>query len=542
MGVVDELIRAREAYERRDWVAAYGDLSQADADAMNADDFAQLATTAYLLGRKNDCIQAMQRAFQGQLEAGDELAAVRCAFWLAMVLITSGEPVVGAGWIARGQRLLDDVPDDVVERGYLLVHRLFQHISQAQWPEALERAIAIVDYGHRFRDPDLVALGLSSQGRLLLHEGRVAEGMAMLDEAMVSLAAGEISPVFAGDIYCSMIEACQEIADFARAAEWTHALTTWCAAQPGLVPFTAQCAVHRGQIMLARGAYDEALDEFDRAVRRYIDAGTTIPAGLAMSEQGEVFRIRGQLAAADKAYDAAIGYGYEPQPGLALLWLAQERPGPALAAVRRLLAEPRDPVQRSRLLPGAIEVLMGAGGEPDEVRPLVEELNGIATHFECTGLRAMAAFAGGSAALLEGDAARALPLLRASMRHWSGLSSPYEVARCRLQIGRAFLQLGDDDSARGELVAARRTFAELGAAAVEDVDLATRPAATPAGLTSRELEVLQLVASGQSNHDIASALFLSEKTVARHISNIFTKIGVHSRTAAAAYAFENRLV
>ena len=542
MGVVDELIRAREAYERRDWVAAYGDLSQADADAMNADDFARLAMTAYLLGRTNDCLQAMQRAYQGHLAAGDVLAAVRSAFWLAMVLMESGEPVVGAGWIARGRRLLDGVTGDVVERGYLLVHQMFGHVSQGEFPEALEHASGVSDYGHRFNEPDLIAMGLSAQGRLLLYSGQVPRALALMDEAMVGLAAGEVSPVFAGTIYCTMIEGCQEVSDFARAAEWTHALTTWCDAQPGLVPFTAQCAVHRGQIMRVHGAYDEALDEFDRAVRRYVEAGTTAPAGLAMSECGDVLRIRGELDAADVAYEEAIGYGHEPQPGLALLWLAQDRPDAARAAARRLIGEPRDPVHRSQLLPAAIEILQATGGEPEELTALVEELDSIAAAFGCAALRARAGYAAGSLAMQKGDAMAALPLLRTSMRHWSELSSPYEVARCRLQIGRAFLELGDDDSARGELVAARRTFAELGAAAVADVDLVTGRVASPSGLTSRELEVLRLVASGQSNHDIAAGLFLSEKTVARHISNIFTKIDVHSRTAAAAYAYENRLV
>jgi DNA-binding CsgD family transcriptional regulator len=211
-------------------------------------------------------------------------------------------------------------------------------------------------------------------------------------------------------------------------------------------------------------------------------------------------------------------------------------------AVRRLLSEPADPVRRSQLLPASIEILLATGGGLEEVRPLVDELSGIATAFGCAALRAMAAYAAGSLALFDGDAMTALPLLRTSMRHWNELSAPYEMARFRFLIGRVFLQVGDDDSAAGELAAARRTFAELGAAAVAEVDLVTGPAATPGNLTSRELEVLQLVASGQSNHDIASALFLSEKTVARHISNIFAKIDVHSRTAAAAYAFENRLV
>ena len=537
MGVVDELIRAREAYERRDWVAAYGDLSHADADAMNADDFARLATAAFLVGRTNDCLQAMQRAYQGHLAAGDVLAASRSAFWLALALVSSGEPVVGAGWTARGQRLLDGVSGDVVERGHFLVLRMFGCIHEGNWPAALEHAVEIGEYGRRFNDPDLIAMGLASEGRLLLHAGQVPRGLALLDEAMVGLAAGEVSPVFAGDIYCSMIEACQEVSDFARAAQWTHALTTWCDVQPGLVPFTAQCAVHRGQIMRAHGAFDEALDEFDRAVRRYLDAGTTTPAGMAMSERGDVLRIRGDLGAAAAAYDEAIGYGHEPQPGLSLLWLAQGRPEAARTAARRLLAEPRDVVGRSQLLPAAIDILIAAEGDPGVLRPLVEELTEIAAAFGCVALRARAGYAAGSVSLVESDARSAVPELRAAMRHWNDLGWPYEVARCRLQIGRAFRQLGDDDSAAGELSAAQRTFAELGAAVTE---LPAR--AAPGGLTSRELEVLRLVASGQSNHDIAVTLVLSEKTVARHISNIFAKLDVHSRTAAAAYAFENRLL
>ncbi len=152
-------------------------------------------------------------------------------------------------------------------------------------------------------------MGLNSQGRLLLYTGRVAEGLALLDEAMVGVAAGEVSTIFAGNVYCSMIEACQEIADFDRAARWTSTLTAWCDQQPGLVPFTGQCAVHRGQIMRAQGAFDEALTEFDFAVRRYRDGGALDAIGLAMAERGDVLRVRGDLPGAAAAYDKAISLG-----------------------------------------------------------------------------------------------------------------------------------------------------------------------------------------------------------------------------------------
>ena len=540
-GVVEELIQAREAYDRRDWVAAYEGLSGLDGGAMHTDDLARLATAAYLAGRRNDCIQALQRAYQGHVDTGDTLAAVRCSFWLAMVLLTSGEMAVGGGWVARSQRLLSDVPDEVVERGYILIHLMFRHIFQAEFARALEHSVEITAYGRRFRDPDLLAMGLASQGRLMLYSGRVPEGLALLDEAMVGIAAGEVSPIFAGQIYCSMIEACQEISDFARVTEWTRALTTWCEAQPGLLPFTGQCAVHRGQVMRVRGAYLAALEELERAAQRYQTAEDLPPLGLVASERGQVLHIRGDLGAAETAFDQAINFGHDPQPALALLWLAKGRTAAAVGAIRRLLAEPRDPVHRTQLLPGAIEILHAAG-HLDEARPLVEELTAVAAAFGCSALTAMAGYAAGSVALAGGDPTTALPDLRKAMQLWAALDSPYEVARTRVLIGRALRDLGDNDSATAQFDAARRGFTDLGAIpAAQQIDRLLVRTAAPGGLTAREVEVLRLVATGKSNQEIADALFLSNKTVARHLSNIFTKIDVQSRTAAAAYAHQHGL-
>jgi DNA-binding NarL/FixJ family response regulator len=399
----------------------------------------------------------------------------------------------------------------------------------------------ITDYGRRFADPDLIANGLNAQGRMLLYSGQVAEGLALLDEAMIGISTGHVSPIFAGQIYCSMIEACQEISDFGRAAEWTSALTSWIDAQPGLVPFTGQCAVHRGQIMRARGAFTDAIDEFEQATRRYVSADTPAPAGLAMAECGGVHRILGDLAAAEAAYERAVGFGHEAQPGLALLWLARGRTAAALGAVHRLLAEPRDPVHRSQLLPGAVEILLAAG-EVDRARALAEELAGIADSFGCVALQAMADHARGSALLAAGDAGAAAPVLRRAMHAWQGLAAPYEAARARHLMGVALRDLADEESAANELTACMRAFRELGAApAAREVARLLAPE-HPGGLTEREVEVLRLVATGRSNPEIAATLVLSEKTVARHLSNIFTKLDVGSRTAAAAFAFENRLV
>jgi ATP/maltotriose-dependent transcriptional regulator MalT len=540
MGVVEELIRAREAYDRREWLAAYDALSDAAPDELKPDDFVRLATAAYLLGRRNDCVQALQRAYQLDIGSGDVLAAVRCAFWLAMVLLTSGEVAIGGGWAARGQRLLDDVDGDVVERGYLLIHLMFRHIFGDELDTAYPLAEQITRYGHRYHDPDLIAMGLSSQGRLLLYRGRVPAGLALLDEALVGVASGEVSTIFAGDIYCSMIEACQEIGDFDRAARWTAALTSWCTEQPGLVTFTGQCAVHRGQIMRAQGAFAEALTEFDLSARRYVANQTPGPAGLAMAERGDVLRILGDLAGADSAYQQAIAYGHEPQPGLALLWLAKGRIGAAAAAIRRLLTEQIDPVHRGQLLPAGVEVMLAAH-EHDEAAGLAAELGSIAESFGCASVRARADHAAAAIALDSGDPASALPMLRRACATWDRLGGRYDFARCRLLLGRALRALGDDESAATELAAARRSLAEMGAVPAEHEAAALLTPTYPAGLTAREVEVLRLVAAGRSNPEIAALLVLSEKTVARHLSNIFTKLDVTSRTAAAAFAFEHHL-
>ena len=538
MSVVPELVRAREAYERREWVAAYDAL--ASSGDLAGDDFDRLGTAAFLLARKNDCVMAYQRAYQAHVAAGQPLAAVRSAFFLALQLFTHGEPAVGGGWVARASRLLEEQGEDVVERGYLLVHLMFLHIGSAEWEPALELSTQICDYGRRFGDADLRAMGLCSQGRLLLMSGRVNDGLAYLDEAMTGIAAWEVSPIFAGQIYCTMIEGCQEVSDFARAAEWTMALSSWCDSQPDLVSFTGQCAVHRGQIMRLRGAYVEALDEFSQARQRYLAEGTPEPAGLAMLERANVLRIQGEYALAEEAYAEAVDTGQDPQPDLALLWVARGRESAALGAIRRVLAEPRPAIQRMRIAPAAVEVLL-AVGEVGEAAELVEEMRATVADLACDALHAVTGFAAGSHRLATGDAATALHELRGALRIWTNLSAPYEVARCRLLMGRALRLLGDEESAVVELAGARRTFAELGASPAEHDAAQLLHAEAPRGLTAREVEVLRLVAAGKTNPEIAGMLVLSEKTVARHLSNIFSKIDVTSRTAAAAFAFENRL-
>ncbi len=541
MDVVEELVRARETYERGDWVAAYTAWSETPPEALTAADLDGLATSAYLLGRIDDCVDAWQQAFQLHVDAGDLAAAVLSACQLSMCLSTSGDPMVGAGWAGRAHRLLEDIEGDIAERGYVEFLMMFRYIGESDWATATEYAAKVVDYGRRFADRNLLALGLSAVGRTRLQGGEVTEGLALFDEAMAVVTSGKISPIVAGNVYCVMIEGCQEVSDLGRASAWTTALSRWCTEQPGMLAFTGQCAVHRGQIMRLHGAFAEAVEELDDAVRRYLAAPSSDAAGLAYAERGDVQRILGDLDAADESYEQAAHHGFEPQPGLALLWLARGRTPAAVAAVRRLLAEISDPVHRSRLLPAATEILLAAG-ESADARAAAEELGTIADAFGCSGLQAMAGYAAGRVELDSGDAPGALPYLRKASALWNGMSSPYESARVKVQVARALRTLGDEESAMSELAAARRTFRELGTVPADDeAARLLEPAALPDGLTAREAEVLRLVASGKSNSQIAAELVLSDKTVARHLSNIFGKLDVSSRTAAAAYAFEHQL-
>ena len=542
MSVLDDLHQARETYERREWLAAYRALSDLDDAHLQADDFAALAITAFLLGHRNDCIQALQRAYQAELEEDDTLGAVRAAYWLAITLWQGGEVAIGNGWLARGQRLLEHIEEDVVERGYLLERATFGHIAKGEFAEAAAAAPRVTEYGRRFGDPDLTAMGLHIEGRLTIFSGHVADGLRLLDEAMVWVLAGEVSPILSGVIYCSCVEACQQISDFGRMGEWTHALTIWCDSQPGLVAFTGQCAVHRGQLMRLHGAFHDAISELEHAAGRYAAAGGNPAVGQAHYERGEALRITGENDAAEAAYTEAATYGHPAQPGRALLWLARGRPDAASAAIHRVVAEVQDPVHRSQLLPTAVDVLV-AVGELEEAASLADQLGGFGSAFGCSALQAAGEYARASVALARADAEDALAAARGAADAWARLSAPYEVARCRVLIGRALRLIGDAESAVAELAEARRAFARLGAAPAEhEVAVLLGDARVPGGLSPRELEVLRLVAAGKSNPEIAAALVLSGKTVSRHLSNIFAKLDVGSRTAAAAFAFEHHLV
>ncbi len=545
MDALDKLERGRESYGRRAWGDAYESLSLADRAApLGAEDLELLAISAFLVGRDDDYVRALDRAHHAHLDAGEGVRAARSAFWLGLRLLLRGEMGRATGWLARAQRLLEREEHDCVERGYLLLPVAEQRLAAGDWEAAYATAAGAAEIGDRFREADLIACARHLQGRALMLQGRVEAGLGLLDEAMVAVTAGELSPLMTGLIYCSVIESCQQVYALGRAREWTSALAQWCAEQPEMVAFTGRCLVHRAEIMQLNGAWRDAIEEARRARERFSRGIDQQPTGSAVYQQAEVHRLRGEHAAAEEAYRSASRCGWDPQPGLALLRLAQGRTDAAVAAIRRVVRATTDRLQRTRLLPAYVEIML-AVGDIQEARAACRELEEIAAGFGVGVLGAMAAHARGAVELAEGDAQAALGSLRRAWQVWHQVEAPYVAARVRVLVGLACRALGDDDGARLELDAARAVFERLGAAPdLARIDSLTQdaPSGRPHGLTPRELQVLRLVAAGKTNKAIAVELFLSEKTVDRHVSNIFTKLDVPSRAAATAYAYEHKLI
>jgi DNA-binding NarL/FixJ family response regulator len=542
MATVDELIRAREEFERGEWAGALHRWSAADPSSLTGDDLVSAAAAAELIGRVRESEDLYRRAHEDRLAAGDVAGAVRCAFHLSMVAGTLGDPSAAAGWAARGERLLADLPAEAPETGYVAFAQMFGHLRAGRFPEARACALRAEDVGRRSHDPELLALGLVSLGRLSIYAGQVPDGLTLLDQSMVEARAAELEPTTVGHVYCTAIEGCQEVSDIGRMAEWTTLLHEWCSAHPDLVAFTGQCSLHRGQLLRARGAWPEALDELDAAIERYRRAGAVAAVGLAAYERGELHRLRGDLEAAERSYRLSAERGYDPQPGLAELWLARGEGPAAAAAVRRVLAESEGGVARSRVLPGAVRILL-ATGDVDGAREAAGELEDLAGAFGCEALQADAALAAASVLVTAGDGLGALPYLRKARQIAGRCDLPHVAALARVGTGLALRVAGDEESAKEEIAAARSALASLGATSdLAALDVLVGAPTRPGGLTEREVEVLRLVAAGHGNARIAAELVLSERTVARHLSNIFTKLGVGSRTAAAAFAFEHDLV
>jgi DNA-binding NarL/FixJ family response regulator len=540
----DALEEGRASFRRGAWSDAYAALSASDqAGLLEPGDLERLAVAAYLTGRDEESSDLFTRAHHALLDLGESERAAQCAYWLAFGLIQRGEMAQGGGWLARAQRVLDSGGRDSAVRGYLLVPVALQQLGGGDHEAALATFREVDQNGERFGDRDLQTLGRLGQGQALLHRGDAARGRLLFDVAMVAVTASVVSAVVSGIVYCAVIDECEQSFDVRRAREWTAALSRWCDAQPGLVPYRGQCLVHRSQVMMLLGDWPEAMEEARTARARLSDPPH--PAiGMALYQLGELHRLRGEFADAEDAYRRANEAGRQPQPGLALLRLAQGRAAAAAAAIEGALEDSRDHVSRARMLPACVEIMLTAD-RMVEARQVCDQLVEIARASDAELLDAQAEHARGAVLLSEGNAREALEALRSACTLWRTMATPYHFARTQVLIARACRAVGDDDTAELEAAAARTVLVELGAkpdvARLND-EASGRDGAASAGLSPRELEVLLLVAGGRTNRQIAEALVISDKTVARHVSNIFTKIDCSSRSAATAYAYENGLV
>lgn len=538
MRTADRAEHGRRAFAERRWRDAYDNLTAADESSeLDAFDLETLGTAAYLIGDDDASGELLTRAHRAFLAGARPDRAARCAFWLGLRLLDGGDHARGGGWLARAHRDIGD--GDCVEQGYLLVPEGLRLVAEGNPSGAFERFELAGRIARRFGDdPDLATLAVLGMGQATILLGDPERGLTLLDEAMVAVATEEVSPVPAGIVYCAVISACQLVSDLRRAAEWTGALTRWCEGQPDLVPYRGQCLVHRAQILQWQGDWVDALAEAERACERLAGRSSV---GQAYYQRAEIHRLRGDLARAESLYLRAARSGHPVQPGHALLRLAQGQIEDAAAALRRTLDENPDAAGRTPLLAAYVDAMLAA----DDVlaaRSAVAELS--AGGHESALTVTVTSHADGLVLLAENEPLPALERLRSATSGWQQLNVPYEIARARVGIARACRAVGDEDSARVELDAARWAFERLGARPdAAAVTALLPPAATRSdGLTARELEILRLVATGSSNRSIATHLVLSERTVARHLSNIFTKLDVGSRSAATAYAYEHDLV
>ncbi|MGW1610481.1 LuxR C-terminal-related transcriptional regulator [Streptomyces sp. NPDC002285] len=543
----DTLRQARDAAAREAWAEAYRLLGRLDAGRLTPDDFAAFADAAWWTGRVDESIDRRTRAYSGYVTAGAARQAGHSAWLLFYEHQMAGRTAVAAGWLGRARRHLGGEPE-CVEQCYLAWVDAEDAQRRGAFDEAMAAARHMAGIARRRGSPDLLAMGVQAQAGVLVSQGRVREGLDLLDEAMCSAMAGELSSFFTGWVYCLGLQQSMACVDLGRAAEWTDAAMRWCAAMPAENNFRGLCRVHRVEVLELRGSWPEALTEAERTCEEVLP-NERRTAAEAVYLVGQIQRRRGELTAAERSYDRAHELGRDPQPGLALLRLAQGKADAAAAALRHAGGVEAGGLTRCRLLAAQVEVYL-ALGRTAEARAAAEELALLARDWQrrcgsqTTLLHASAATASGAVAFAARDLDRALPRLRRALTLWLELRVPYETAQVRTTLAAADRAAGDDEGARMELRAAEQVFRQLGA-----VPDALRAAALladvrpgrPGGLTEREIQVLRMVAAGRTNRAVAAELVISEHTVARHLNNIFAKLQVSSRAAATGYAYRHGL-
>lgn len=453
--------RGREAIERHAWREAYDLLSPAAAaDTLPPEDLENYAEAAWWIGRLDECIEARERVYAAEMAKGNRRAAA-----LAAVMLENDHrlaPAVAAGWLGRAERLLQEEPE-CAELGWLLRAHTNHALHRGDLDVALEHAGRMLEVGDRLGDRDLQALAIHERGRALVAKGEVETGMALLDEAAVAAVSGELEPLPTAIIYCNVIAACRDLADYRRAGDWTEAAKRWCERQ-AISGFPGICSVFRAEIMRLRGAWDDAEKEARRAYEELKDFAPDIAAA-AFNELGEIRLRMGDLPAAEEAFCQAHEMGFDPQPGHARLRLAEGKVDAAASMIKRALADQSwNRLARARLLPAQVEIAVAARDSNEEAQQAADELEAIAEEYDSPAIHASADCARGALSLERGDAAAAQVALRRGWRLWQELNVPYESATARVWLARAYRAGGDEDAAALELRAAKSAFQRLGAA------------------------------------------------------------------------------
>ena len=538
------LDQARVAYRKGDWARSFKLLASLDKESpLQPSDLELLATAAYMTGRDTDCIDFWSRAHQEYVHASDLKKAAECAIRAGLILLNMEEFARANGWITRSRRLLNDYPQQCAEKGFILIPEALQHLQSGDTEKAGELFLKAGEIGKQCNNPDLITFSRMGLGQTRIKEENYSEGTKLLDETMVSVIAGETSPIVTGIVYCFVLGMCRKICDMHRAREWTDAMSRWCDSQSELVPYRGQCLVRRAEIMQLQGEWEDAMQEIEKA--HELAGRSTPPAeGEAWYCQGELNRLQGNFPEAETSYRRANQHGRRPQPGLALLKLALGQPEAAAEAIRQAEQETRDPAKRSDILPAFIEIMLETG-QLQDAHHAANELSGLAEKLDTPYLRAVATRAKGQVLLEENKPREALEHL---LQAWSVLKREealYETARTRVMIGLAYRALDAPETAELELDAARWMFSRLGAAhdlSRTETVIRNTDKAHNHGLTPRELDVLSCLATGKTNKEIATELFISERTVDRHVSNIFGKLNLPSRASATAYAYKHDLL
>lgn len=530
----DTLSRARAAHARQEWPATATSYRACGESTLDADDLAAYADAAFWLGHMDDVLRLTAAAYDAFLAEERPADAGMSAAMLGIFHMSRGDEPQGTGWIGRAMRLADGAPESVVHGFLLFLTAVQPSLAKNNTTEAVTAARRLQDLGRRIQIPDLAAMGVHAEGQALLKAGHVADGMALIDEAMVSVLDGHIAPFNQWTLYCFTMEACHEVADVARMGRWTDLAEEWLATRPAAAAlgpgFGGMCNVHRAQLHLLHGDWEDAASiALAAAQHDHVRIDYRAEAWYLVAESR---RLRG-TPDASAAYDEAHALGRNPQPGRALLRLALgDAEGAARTLRSALAAAGSDPLRRAPLCAAMTEAAVAAG-RLEDAHTAATELQETAATWETSGLQAMAATARGAVLLGEGRPEEALAVLSEACRRWHDIGARYDAACACQRLADAYRAMGDEESAAAEAVLANTALEQLGAPLPE--------LQAPDGLTGRECEVLALVADGKSNAEIGSALVISDRTVARHLTNIFHKIDVTSRTQAARYAIEHRL-